>query len=466
MGKSKYDSYSSVDKEAVFRDIENGMIEINVRKKYKIPMPVVKTLFSEYKTEKLKEQKISRANREYTMSDENVNPNECKGEESMDIKSGTMSPEMSLEEKLIDLYVNSDIPVSVIASNNGVPTSQVYIALREKFGSKDKIPFRVGNRVRPNVTLGPRQQEYVRKHSGIKSIHEISEDLKVSQESVVAFMESEGLTVKHDKYRDNNTCKQDTKIKTDVSVVKGDIINFTNQYFEIDGLFKVNKPSSQIEVGLVGERHQINQVSEYIFETALTSEQLSDFAYQYNVCVNFIDKRISSEQDTLVVYCTGLQSVLAMLIKACSDKHVSLTLKHMNPELKIYESQVVWDYNKSAAQSVYPFGNLQNVYTYKCSINDLINMPEAFCVSLGTYDKHDYNFKESIKIMTSEDGAWELYRRFIRVINEDVVTTYNCVSMNSIKFSENAYEWRDRLSYGYNFKNQQNRHEGSGSYRN
>ena len=230
-----------------------------------------------------------------------------------------------------------------------------------------------------------------------------------------------------------------------------DIISYANQYFEIEGVKTLQRPNYIVEVGLVGERHEIYSIKKYIFEKSLTQEQLLDFNYQYEHAKEFLKDNIENEKQTLMVYCTGLQSVLATVIKACHDMEINLILKHMNTNTKSYDSQVIWDFGHLKDVS-YPFESIKTIYGYKCKLSDVLEAVNVYAITLTTVDKNDYSFTDKQYIIATDvDDAWNLYQKFVMAIKDELTTTYNNVQISTMTVKANSYQWNEVLSQSYNY---------------
>lgn len=99
--------------------------------------------------------------------------------------------------------------------------------------------------------------------------------------------------------------------------------------------------------GLVAERHDMpSNVGLYIFEKQLSGSLMFNFDEQYEIAKKFIIEHVFENNDKpikdLIVYCTGIQSALASVIRAAYDLRVNLILAHYDAYNKKYKHQLMW----------------------------------------------------------------------------------------------------------------------------
>ncbi len=88
--------------------------------------------------------------------------------------------------------------------------------------------------------------------------------------------------------------------------------------------------------GLVQGRHEIQQVAEYIFKTALDPADITGIRSLARKSLEFLSKG-----DSLTVYVTGLTVALVEVINICHEKGVRLTLMHFDRNTGSYFPQEV-----------------------------------------------------------------------------------------------------------------------------
>lgn len=130
--------------------------------------------------------------------------------------------------------------------------------------------------------------------------------------------------------------------------------------------------------GLVSERHDMPaNVNLYIFERYLNSMVQFDFEGQYNVARDFIMEHVYQDSKPikdLLVYCTGIQSALAAVIKAAFDLRVNLILAHYDIQYDKYRYQLMWgEFTKTPiTNNIIRFINNSSSYCYyNCSHHDI-----------------------------------------------------------------------------------------------
>lgn len=88
--------------------------------------------------------------------------------------------------------------------------------------------------------------------------------------------------------------------------------------------------------GLVQGRHEIPDVSEYIFENALDPADIQGIRSLAQQNLGFL-----KAGDSLTVYVTGLTVALVEVINICHEKGVRLTLMHFDRNTATYFPQEV-----------------------------------------------------------------------------------------------------------------------------
>lgn len=88
--------------------------------------------------------------------------------------------------------------------------------------------------------------------------------------------------------------------------------------------------------GLVQGRHEIPDVSEYIFENALDPADIQGIRSLAQKSLEFLSKG-----DSLTVYVTGLTAALVEVINICHSKGAKLTLMHFDRNTATYFPQEV-----------------------------------------------------------------------------------------------------------------------------
>lgn len=88
--------------------------------------------------------------------------------------------------------------------------------------------------------------------------------------------------------------------------------------------------------GLVQGRHEIPDVSEYIFTNTLDPADIQGIRSLAQKSLDFLAK-----EDSLTVYVTGLTVALVEVINICHEKGVRLTLMHYDRDTGTYFPQEI-----------------------------------------------------------------------------------------------------------------------------
>lgn len=173
---------------------------------------------------------------------------------------------------------------------------------------------------------------------------------------------------------------------------------------------------SMFVCGLVSERHNI-PTDTYIFSQYISASILFNFEEQYRICEKFIlDNIFKNGQPIkdLLVYCTGIQSPLATLIKVAYDLKINLVLGHYSNKFNRYKYQLIWGNFAETVltNSVVKFITYANEYSYyNCNSANANNM---FIVSL-LVNKGDGNKKDKkVFICKDKNDIYDLYFELIK----------------------------------------------------
>lgn len=152
-----------------------------------------------------------------------------------------------------------------------------------------------------------------------------------------------------------------------------------------------SKDAGKLEVSMVADRHFM-PIDTYIFTKSLDSELICDYKEQERIVEQYIKSNISFQNGIpnkdLVVYATGIQSVLAAIIKTCLKLKVNLDIKHYykNNGKEEYLTQTVFDNFVSLAKNnKYKIGEVKclnnlyadnKLYFYGCKEEDFVGMKD------------------------------------------------------------------------------------------
>ena len=159
----------------------------------------------------------------------------------------------------------------------------------------------------------------------------------------------------------------------------------------------------------------------------------------------------------LTLYCTGIQVVLGSIVKVCLKRHVNLLLKHYVSSESEYISQTVIDMYGDQKEIEHPFKKLEksgNIYLYNTNLKDIINT-EFYGLSLNVHEDNSTKFKSGNCLYVfckSEEDAWELYPKFVKIIQANTGKERNSVFLTMGKSSTDSFIWGDNISKSYNFK--------------
>lgn len=171
-----------------------------------------------------------------------------------------------------------------------------------------------------------------------------------------------------------------------------------------------------------------------IFNRIIPDRYINDYAEQLVICKNFIINNCSDRHGRIVknVYCymTGIQCLLASLIKACLELKVNLTLAHFNPNKKKYQDQVIFDNFGESLNDGKKYESLDhiaipsNTYLYKYQIDDLNNLDVMYSVVFESSNK-----KESI-ICGSIEDSFTIFNFIVKGMLTSSVKSSLCINEN------------------------------------
>ena len=212
--------------------------------------------------------------------------------------------------------------------------------------------------------------------------------------------------------------------------------------------------------GLVDGRHDM-PTNKYIFDS-VSRTNMFDYEFQEEKCRNFITKNIpfvnGVAAKSLVVYVTGLQCVLAALIKVTAELKVNLVLNHFNSDNGGYVSQVIWNKFNLETPEGYKFvkrfreGPDHNLFSYDASLDELLKLNDFYVIS-----KYEVRGKGNViscdRVFVKDfNNLWSIYPTFVSQINAD---NGKCLAVNifSVKKSNDGkYLFDDKICQAYNKK--------------
>lgn len=264
-------------------------------------------------------------------------------------------------------------------------------------------------------------------------------------------------------YVTKNSDQQDKSENETKKMIK-DIVNnavnkAANSDVKIDGFYynikKIKKPSNIYEIGLVDERHDL-PVDRCIYGS-LDDNEIFNYNELYRIAKKHIENVPSNS--VIMLYCTGLQSALGAVIKACFTLKRSLILKHYNNQTKNYTNQEIFNFNNvSMEECEYPFNNLEKystVYTYECTLEELVENHDNYMVNYFCSSRNDRENVEKHNIFcTGYEKAFKLFGELsmnIQDIDKDISVFVRKATVN--KSSCNIGQI---ISKTYNYENSRN----------
>lgn len=213
--------------------------------------------------------------------------------------------------------------------------------------------------------------------------------------------------------------------------------------------------------GLVDGRHDM-PTNKYIFDS-VSKSNMFNYEFQEEKCRNFITENIpfinGVAAKSLVVYVTGLQCVLAALIKVTAELKVNLVLNHFNSDNGGYVSQVIWNKFNLETPEGYKFVKRfrespnHNLFSYDTSLNELLTLNEFYVIS--KYEtKSRGNVVSCDRVFVKDfNNLWNIYPTFVSQINSDNNRSL-AVNIYLVKKSDKngKYLFDDKICQAYNKK--------------
>lgn len=233
--------------------------------------------------------------------------------------------------------------------------------------------------------------------------------------------------------------------KEELKIEEGE--NFT---FNVDNTYPaVFGSANVIKASLVESRHEYgNDINLSIFKN-IDNNLMFDYSAQLDICIKFLEENLIAEQ-TLEVYCSGLQSALASIIKACYIKHVNLVLRHFNNETSKYNSQVIFNkYN-----TFYQSSDFMNLYKFSTILTyrkfNIVENNEYYAIMVAENNNSGEYCKKHLILTIDEKDAWEVYPKVVRQIMSNKECKLAALLFNAN--TNNGYiNMTDCLTKSYNF---------------
>lgn len=226
----------------------------------------------------------------------------------------------------------------------------------------------------------------------------------------------------------------------------------------------VNNKTNKLEVSMVAERHNM-PIDEYIFTKSLSPELMADYAQQEKIVEDYIKTNIKfvngiPDRD-LVVYATGIQSVLAAIIKVCLKLKVNLDVKHYyyyDNGKEEYLTQTIFDKFTSLSDKDYKINKINwlsklytndKLYFYGCTQDDflgIVNGKKFYVISFnnGTTLRDSHH----IICKTYQDAIACYGIMYPAIRNIKAVPTIMVLA--EAEYSDNRYEFISNIAKYFN----------------
>ena len=347
------------------------------------------------------------------------------------------------------------------------------------------------------VDLTPEDKlEIVRMHENGSTVKEIMEHFNIAQITVIRAIKNGGGDIEmkrrtasnnsakkssnlnnhqykkmlDEKNKNDNVVNDVTEKKVEKSkpveekqindvLVSNDTIVYAGQTFSDP---KISSLTNTVTIGMVSDRHDIGNIS-YLFEGPLDNDQIQNLKWQESVVHKFITEHFEFDKDGnatkyLTLYCTGIQVILASIIKVCYERHVNLVLKHYINSESDYISQTLINSFGNQTEIFHPFKKLEKsgkIYLYNTDINDIFSCSQMYSISLNVHEEDSIRFKSgecAYILCKSEEDAWSLYPKFVKIIQNNTGNEKNSVLFTVININTESFTWGDNISKSYNFK--------------
>lgn len=193
-----------------------------------------------------------------------------------------------------------------------------------------------------------------------------------------------------------------------------------------------------ITVGMIDGRHDL-PVTEFMF-SSVDNNLIIDYNRQYEMACHRIKALTKNEPagKTIIMYVTGLGSVLASIIRACADLKVQLVLMHYCPNSNSYASQVmpIQGDNIATTDNIMPPQlsdiTCRNMYTCGCTALEFVQKGcgyELIEYTLSDKDKPKY---KDVTLFSSSDIAWNYWKAMCENAPTSVTLILNKVAISSV----------------------------------
>ena len=161
--------------------------------------------------------------------------------------------------------------------------------------------------------------------------------------------------------------------------------------------------------GMIANRHDM-PVDTYLFQS-ISGELSSNYAVQYDVAVQRLKDVTGMKEDGsrayngIYLYVTGLPSIMATIIKACSDLKLGLILMQYRPD-RHYHHQIIFTVDENPCPPELERVYHCPLYTYGCLTQDFINIRKGYEVIEFVAGSDQ---EKEVTLFCDKDKAWEFY---------------------------------------------------------
>ena len=208
--------------------------------------------------------------------------------------------------------------------------------------------------------------------------------------------------------------------------------------------------SGYVSLGLIQGRHDMG-VEDYIFEN-IDNELMFNFDAQYVIARNYINGCIPFKNGKaakgIMLYTSGLQSVLSTVIRVCTDMKIPLTIMHYNAETHQYVPQTILEDTTITNSVPLQFNNILNRYArvslYDCTPQDVIDYSGKIVEVVDCYydspmgsDKRNI-LRTEIILFINIEAAWDCFRKKANEFIEDKSIFINYGQIINNKYMKDA----------------------------
>lgn len=335
------------------------------------------------------------------------------------------------DDQIIDMcidYFETEMPVADIQKKYRINYKRMYEYFRE-FGEGENMRGK---------GKGVKKRGVAKKRA---SVEELREKYVVSTN-----------VVKETSSNDEKVVKEEVEEAANEKLLVDDnkTINLCEKVLlSINDISLIKKEEKVDHAGLCVDRHNM-PVEKFIFNV-LDEKEMFDYDRLYNHASAWLKENVTT--GTLYLYMTGMQCILAAVIKACHDQEIGLSLLHRNAAKQIYEKQTIWE-SKNVSELDVAVAKIRRKAPMYLSQNP-INTDKFYTISINKVLELTDGFEECCYVvLPTVDEAFALYSKCMMKIQEYRGQEKLCVFMTEchVDKTEQRFMWDINLSKSYNFK--------------